>query len=96
MDAPPPYQLFMIPPISWTEISNYMLALGQTITKEMIPQILQVGNGCEVGYIGTVIFRIIDDFTAVKIITMPNNAAIQAKTESFNYGIVSNKLYRYN
>ena len=86
----------MIPPISWTEISNYMLALGQTITKEMIPQILQVGNGCEVGYIGTVIFRIIDDFTAVKIITMPNNAAIQAKTESFNYGIVSNKLYRYN
>ena len=73
-----------------------MLALGQTITKEMIPQILQVGNGCEVGYIGTVIFRIIDDFTAVKIITMPNNAAIQAKTESFNYGIVSNKLYRYN
>ena len=38
-----------------------MLALGQTITKEMIPQILQVGNGCEVGYIGTVIFRIIDE-----------------------------------
>ncbi len=73
-----------------------MAALNQVITKEMIPLILQVGNGCEVGYVGTIVFRIIDEFQSVKIITMPNDAAIQAKTESFYYAIVNNKLYRYN
>lgn len=86
----------MIPPIPWTAIVEYMTAMNMQVTKEMVPQILQVGNGCEVGYIGGVIFRINNQFQNVKIITMPAGSEVQAKTETFNYGIVSNKLYRYN
>ena len=86
----------MIEPIPWTVISAYLAALNQVVPQDHIADILQVGDACGVGYVGTTIFRILDEFSSVKIINMPNGATIQAKTESFNYGVVNNKLYRYN
>jgi hypothetical protein len=41
---------------------------------------LEVGEECEVGLVGTTIYRIINDFTGVQIIKLPVGISIQAKT----------------
>lgn len=45
---------------------------------------------------GNIIFRLIENFSGVKIINLPAGTILQANTENMNYGIVSNKLYRHN